>query len=235
MWHLVPGGLDVEMWAGVEIEATWCVSASLSSLGAITQVWQLPLVRFEVPMRRDTNAQTPNHTRPDEKAQACGRWKFQMCHPHTTAVWIIELSCSSWSTLWCAHSETLTCQTLQYTHIHGCELPFFSHVPESWADGLSTVRLSLSVVWNSEASTCLSPSQLRQRRHVPITEMYNPFVLLHIICYPNRWHWWWGWMIKLCYYLCRDISQPDWQMVGIVNNNYSLSYSIVVMPQWLHI
>lgn len=22
------------------------------------------------------------------------------------------------------------------------------------------------------------------------------------ICYPNRWHWWWGWMIKLCYYLC---------------------------------
>lgn len=157
---------------------------------------------------RHTHSDTQPHTRPDEKAQSRGRRKFQMCNSHTTALWIIELSCSSWSTLWCAHSESLTCQTLQYTHIHGYKL-FLCMFLKLEQMGLSMECLSLFlVVWNSEASTCLSPSQLRQRRHLLITDMHNPFVLLHISCYPNRWHWRWGWMIKLCYYLCHDFILP---------------------------
>lgn len=111
-------------------------------------------------------------------------------------------------TLVCTQWISYLSNTPVHTHIHGCKL-FLCMFLKLEQMGLSVERLSLFlVVWNSEASTCLSPSQLRQRRHVLITEMHNPFVLLHIICYPNRWHWWWGWMIKLCYYLCRDFILP---------------------------
>ena len=121
MWHVVSGGLDVEFQAGVEAEAAWHVRALLSPLGAITQMCQLHAVRFEVPAKEkgDAHAQTRSsaHVRM-EKERSRGRWKFHMCASHTTAPWIIELSCSSWSTLWCAHRVSLTCQTLRYTHTY---------------------------------------------------------------------------------------------------------------------
>lgn len=157
MWHLLSGDLDVDIQADIETEATWHVRASLSSLGAITQMWQRPSVRFEVPTSRDTHSDTQLHTRPDEKHRPVAGEKFQLCDSHTTALWIIELSRSSWSTLCCAHRESLTCQTHQYTWLED----FFLHAPETQADG--TLRGAPQFISSCEASTCLYPSQIRQR------------------------------------------------------------------------
>lgn len=81
MWHLLSGGLDVDIQADIETEATWHVRASVSSLGAITQMWQRPPVGFDVPTSRDTHSDTQLHTRPDEKHRPVAGENFKCAIP----------------------------------------------------------------------------------------------------------------------------------------------------------
>lgn len=155
-----------------------------------------------------------------------------------TALWIIELSWSSWSALWCAHGESLTCQTLHYTHMHVDKL--FLHVPAARADGtLCGVPQFISC--------CLEPWDLNM--FVSFTDKTEDFqgtfsllkCVIHLFCST----------LSVCYktddtddegewsnyvIIYAMISSCfDWQMVGVVNNKCNLSYSIIVTLQWLHV
>lgn len=188
MWHLVSGGLRVEIQAGTIAEATWCVRASLFSLGAIRQTRRLPFIRFEIPVRRDTLRHSTAHT---------SRWKstglrqvkisnvqfpysgpvnywtelFLLIHALVCTHWISYLSNTP------VHSHTwlqaLSCMFLKLEQI-----------------GLSMANLVLFlVVLKTETSTYLSPSRMRRRiaqARVSITEMHNQFVLPHIICLLSK-------------------------------------------------
>lgn len=146
-----------------------CKSSFVSSWGYYTNVPTTHILLWSSSEQTNhththTNSDTQLCTCRDAEAQTRGKWKFHMCISHMTALWIIELSWSSWSTLWCAHRESLTCQTLHYTHIHVDKLSFFFfrmflQLQQMW---LFLVCLSsFLVVSNGEAITDLSPSQIR--------------------------------------------------------------------------
>lgn len=167
---------------------------------------QLHTICFEVPEKRErhTHSDTQPRTRPNEEAQTRGRRKFHLCISHMTALWIIELSWSSWSTLWCAHRESLTCQTLHYTHIHGYKL--FSHVPQ--ADGtLHGAPHFISCCFEQRGLNMFVSFRDKTEDFSGTLLILKCIICLFYstlsICYLSRWHWWWGWMIKLCYYLCQ--------------------------------
>lgn len=131
-----------------------------------------------------TQSDTQTRTHPDAEAQTRGGWNFHVSH--MTALLIIELSGSS---LWCAHRESLTCQTLHFTHIYGYKLPLmqprnmymqkycrckvmdfeflnlnaFCMFPQFEQMGLVVVCLSYFLVaLNSEALRCLSLTQITE-------------------------------------------------------------------------
>lgn len=139
MWHLLSGGLGVDIQTDIETEATWHVRASLSSLGAITQMWQRPTVGFEVPTSRDTHSDTQLHTRPDEKHRPVAGENLKCAIPTRQLCellnWAIPLD-----PCFAVHTENLS--PVKHSSTHGYKI-FFCMFLKHEQMGLSVVALSL--------------------------------------------------------------------------------------------
>lgn len=184
--------------SGHESRGPWRVS----SWGCYTNVTNTHDLFWSSNEKRHAHSDTRPQTHQDflKKLRPVAGENVQICDSHTATLWIIELSCSSWSTLWCARSECLTCQTVDYTHIHGFKLPLAcSWNLSRWA---SPRLLALFlVVLKCAASMGFSTSQIK---HILITAHSICSASYYQSVIQTKWVWWWGWTSILYYYLFHD-------------------------------